>query len=260
MMNRLGVSRFLTGVCLVVGCAGLFDDTGDVQTWALAASPSNMYARALGPISIARGWTTLADPSCPTTFWDGQYSYRLNIVGGCSESGGRQWVGSVSVSADYLGANVTFDSFGNFAGTEPRALLSGKIALLYTRRDPHVFKAHFVELGDTAATFHFEGEVEASFDGPSLWNGTGRVERDGPVDPSGQIIIQTIDELIDDSVCPGQPLSGQQKLESEGQVAIIDYDGATDCDAAQTAQLAVDGEARGAIALPRSAQRPVLTQ
>ena len=109
------------------------------------------------------------------------------------------------------------------------------------------FAAHFVHVGETVTSFHYDGSVEGSYDGPSLWNGSGRIERDGPFGPSGTVTAQTTNELIDGSACAGEPLSGQTTLKSDGQTAVVDYDGSTDCDTAHSARLRVDGEDRGTI-------------
>jgi MYXO-CTERM domain-containing protein len=48
-------------------------------------------------------------------------------------------------------------------------------------------------------------------------------------------------------VCAGQPASGSTTLTSGSDTAVITYDGESDCDDKQNAQLSVNGEDRGLI-------------
>ena len=89
------LSRFLVGASLCVACSGPFDDTSDVRIWATTASAPAIYAHAYQPISVVDGRSGFADPDCPVIRANGE---AFDIEGGCSEAGGRAWVGAAQVS------------------------------------------------------------------------------------------------------------------------------------------------------------------
>ena len=69
----------------------------------------------------------------------------------------------------------------------------------------------------------------------------------GFIAPNGSVEATTTDELVVDARCSGQPVSGSTTLRSRGHTAVVTYDGETDCDDDQNAELSVNGEARGPI-------------
>ena len=71
--------------------------------------------------------------------------------------------------------------------------------------------------------------------------------RSGPIAPTGTVDATTVDELVDDATCSGQPVSGTTTLESRGDTAVVTYDGASDCDVDGNARLAVNGDEKGLI-------------
>jgi MYXO-CTERM domain-containing protein len=57
----------------------------------------------------------------------------------------------------------------------------------------------------------------------------------------------TVEEVVDNDVCAGQPVSGTTTLRTEDHTAVIVYDGATDCDPDENARLTVNDEDRGLV-------------
>ncbi|HEX6765983.1 MAG TPA: hypothetical protein VF103_10910, partial [Polyangiaceae bacterium] len=96
-------------------------------------------------------------------------------------------------------------------------------------------------------TIGYSGHVDGDYDGPTTWNGSGRVERDGFLPPTGVVNATTEDQVVDDDGCSGQPFSGTTTLRARGDTAVVTYDGATDCDDDKNARLSVNGEDRGLV-------------
>ena len=66
--------------------------------------------------------------------------------------------------------------------------------------------------------------------------------------PTGVVDAMTVDQLVDDDTCSGQPVSGTTTLHGRGDTAVITNDGATDCDPDQNARVSVNGKDRGLVA------------
>jgi hypothetical protein len=205
----------------------------DVRVWATAASAVSVYAHAHEHIAVADGEQTYRDAQCPKTEDDGT---TLTITGDCTNSEGRQWSGKATVTRH--GDDRTL-SLAGLNGDD------GTLELHKAGDAQYRFEAHF-ELGGVT-TIDYSGSVKGGYGGPTLWNGSGHVVREGVLSPTGQIDTSTLDELVDHEVCSGQPVSGSTTLRSGEHTAVITYDGATDCDSSQNAQLTVDDDDRGAI-------------
>jgi len=96
-------------------------------------------------------------------------------------------------------------------------------------------------------TIHYSGSVQGDYGGPTTWNGGGHIKRQGVISPNGAVDASTLDEVVDGMVCAGQPASGSTTLTSGSDTAVITYDGESDCDDKQNAQLSVNGDDRGLI-------------
>jgi hypothetical protein len=210
-----------------------FAETKNVQTWANSASALGVYANVYQELSVADGNETYADPSCPTVADDGT---TWTAHGGCTDSAGRKWNGQASIVRAGDDRALTLDGF---QGTD------GTVNLQQGQADLHEFEAHLVLAGVT--TVDYMGSVQGGYSGPTLWNGSGHIERQGAIAPNGAVDATTLDEKVDNDVCAGQAVSGQTTIKSGSDEAVITYDGESDCDKAQAAQLSVNGEDRGLV-------------
>jgi hypothetical protein len=211
-----------------------FKSEEDVKVWATSASAVGVYSHAHEAFAVADGQTTFADPACPETSDDGT---TLTISGGCTDGSDREWTGEATVTRDGDDRTLVLDGFNGNDGTVNRR---------QTAPSMHEFDADLVIGGVTTITY--SGTVEGDYGVPTLWNGSGRVEREGYFSPTGTVEATTADQVVDDDLCSGQPVSGSTTLFAEGDTAVITYDGATDCDPEENAKLSVNGKDRGLIA------------
>lgn len=173
----------------------------------------------------------------------------LTIEGGCKDESDGPWTGKAVVERDGDDRSITLTDFNGDDGTFSLHLVEPSL---------REFEAHLVIGGVT--TIDYAGSVQGDYDTRTSWNGSGHVVRDGFFPPNGAVDATTLNEVVDDAVCSGQPVSGSTALRSGDDVAIVEYDGENDCDADQNAELTVNGEARGlvegvncAVAAPGSA-------
>ncbi|WP_437535913.1 hypothetical protein WME79_15385 [Sorangium sp. So ce726] len=210
-----------------------FQSEEHVQVWATSASALGVYVHAYEPIAVADGHLNFQDPACPMTSDDGT---TLTIAGGCTDEGDRQWSGRATVTRDGGERTLTFEDFDGKDGT---------MVVRTTGPSFHEFHADLVIGGVT--TIGYDGTIEGDYTGRTTWNGSGTVRRDGLLAPTGIVEATTVDEVVDDGVCSGQPVSGSTTLQSRGDTAVITYDGATDCDAEQNARFSVNDRDRGMV-------------
>jgi hypothetical protein len=215
---RLAAFLVLGSSAFVLGCssdkeferATPFRNEEDVQVWATNASAVAVYSNAYEPIAVADGQATFSDPECPVTSDDGT---TLTISGGCTDAGGKEWTGEATVTREGDDRTLEFDDFDGKVGT---------VTLRLTAPSAHEFDVDLVI-------------------------GSGRVEREGYFSPTGVVEATTADQVVDDAVCSGQPVSGSTTLHAHGDTAVVTYDGATDCDPDQNARLSVNGKDRGLV-------------
>ena len=242
-MKSRNLSRFaplLVSLPTAVGCADEFKPVDpfakseNIQVWATNASAVAVYSHAYEPIGVADGELSYQDPACPETSDDGA---TFTIRGGCTDAADREWVGRATILRSGDDRLLTFYGFeGNYG------------AVLLTLLGPSLreFDANFRHRGGTAVDY--VGTVEGDYGGRTVWNGEGRVERTGFFAPTGSVDATTVDEVIDNDVCAGQPVSGTTTLRSGEHTAVIVYDGATDCDPDEKAEVIVNDEDRGLVA------------
>ncbi|MBW2257325.1 MAG: hypothetical protein JRI25_22390, partial [Deltaproteobacteria bacterium] len=95
-----------------------------------------------------------------------------------------------------------------------------------------------------ALAWRYDGTLVPGTGDVQTWAGSGRV---GASD-RGTLMATTTDEVLDSSTCDSEALSGTTTLESAGNVAVITYDGATDCDEDSTVTWTYNGDDRGEVA------------
>ncbi|HEX2870779.1 MAG TPA: hypothetical protein VHP33_05970 [Polyangiaceae bacterium] len=210
-----------------------FEKKSDVQVWATAASALGVYSNVHEFISVADGRYTYEDPTCPKVTDDG---ITLTIEGGCNDESGGPWTGRAVIERDGDDRAITLTDFNGDDGT---------FSLHWIEPSLREFEAHLVIGGVT--TIDYAGSVQGDYDTPTSWNGSGHIVRDGFLPPNGAVDATTLNEVVDDAVCSGQPVSGSTALRSGDDVAVVKYDGETDCDTDQNAELTVNGEERGLV-------------
>jgi hypothetical protein len=210
-----------------------FEDTSDVKDWAQMASALGVYAHLHEVVSLARGELTLEDPACPALEDDGE---TMTVTGDCTDSAEKAWVGVATIVRE--GDDLSF-TFQDFQGKD------GSASLRSLGEARHQFEVDLV--AGEVTTIEYTGTVAGSSTGPTVWNGSGRFQRDGDVAPIDELEATTAEQVLDQSVC-AQPASGTTTLFAAGDTAVITYDGSTDCDDEQNARLSVNGEDRGMLA------------
>ncbi|MEN9577315.1 MAG: hypothetical protein RJA70_324 [Pseudomonadota bacterium] len=152
---------------------------------------------------------------------------------GCTDPSGKAWSGRLSVERDGDDFTLSYDDFADKQGT---------FAVRRVESDFHEFDARLV-IG-SFTSINYKGTVRGRRDQHTVWDGAGSAERDGFLPPSGVIEATTVAEVVDDALCSGQPASGRTTLTFGSHVAVVTYDGATECDDEKTAALTVNGEAQ----------------
>jgi hypothetical protein len=232
---------------LAVGCGeDPLDEDRDVRTWVNTGSAVAVYMHGYDLIGAADGEVTFDDPACPVVEDDGT---TLTVTGdGCTDTMGREWLGSARVIRGSDGSRTAqLDGFAKVSDPDFRVPVTGDFVVRSPSATMHEFEADLVAEGGSTVTITYAGTVEGTYDGRTVWNGSGEVERDGFGEPNGTALMSTENEVLDSSVCMGQAVSGTTTIRSEGRVAVVTYDGATDCDEDQAATWTLDGEDQGKV-------------
>lgn len=241
------ISFFFVSCSLLLGCEGPSnppDDLNVIRTWATTASAVAVYANFHQPLAWADGESLFSDEACPRTEDDGAIS---TITGGCVDSSGEEWLGLARVVREQDGGRqVVLESYGSRNEDGEAMLASGSMLVRALSERSREFDVDLVRESEaTTIAIAYLGQVEGDYRSATRWNGAGTVERKGRVEPLGVVEAETLDEVIDEAVCSGQPASGRTTLELPRGTAVVTYDGATDCDDDQAALLSVDGRDRG---------------
>ena len=231
---------------LALGCGGSGDpleNADEVAGWANSASALGVYTLAHEPLGFANGAFAFSDPDCPATSDDGT---TVVITGGCEDTDGRAWDGEVAVVREGAGWSMTFDRFGDdrFGGM---ARVSGRFDLTEEADDLHSFEADIQRDGGIESRIVYSGTVAGGYEGPTVWNGSGSVSRDGITINSGAVDAETVDQVRDNELCPGEGVSGTTTMTSDEHTVVISYDGDTDCDDDDAARWSRDGEEQGLV-------------
>ena len=230
----------------IAGCGGgdPLDKDKDVGGWATATSSLGVFAVGYEPVGYAEGAYQFADPACPSTTDDGT---KIVITGGCAASNSLKWLGSATVTRGAVGElTVALADFGNDAlGGETRT--TGTFHVTQTATDVHAFTVDVKRTGGIETDIMYSGTVRGAFTGPTTWNGSGSIHRDGITIEGGDVDAITVDEVRDNDACAGEPMSGTTTLKSDAHTVVITYDGATDCSQPHAARWSRDGVDKGTI-------------
>ena len=240
-MTGFRLLPFALALLSVAGCssdepfkpAPPFDKLADVRVWATSASAVGVYSNVSQVIAVADGQEKYKDAACPVLSDDGT---TFTATGDCQDSDGHDWKGKATLTRDGDDRSL---SLSNFEGDK------GTFTLHQVKPELHEFEAH-LQLGGVT-TIDYSGSVQGDYGIKSTWNGSGHVKREGFFAPTGAVDATTIDEVVDDAVCRGQPASGTTTLKEGGDTAVVSYDGDSDCDSDQKAQVSVNGVDRGLV-------------
>lgn len=208
-----------------------FEAKEHVQIWATTASALAVYANVHQDIAAFLGEEAFPDATCPSIRDEGA---TWTATGGCTDIDEKEWDGKLTITRDGEDFTLSYDSFDDQDGT---------FAVRQLAPELHQFDAQLVIGGFT--TIDYLGSVQGRNNGRTVWSGEGTVERDGFLPPNGAVEAVTEAEVVDSAVCAGQPASGSTTLTAGKHVAVITYDGATDCDEKQRAKLTVNDEPKG---------------
>lgn len=229
---------------LTCACQGdALDEAEHIAGWANSASALGVYTHGYEPIAFADGQQQFADPACPVTTDDGT---TVAIAGdGCIDSEGDQFFGAASVVRTATGVEVTFDQYGHARDGGAVGRLTGTFDASAVGVDLYSFDAELTSTGGIVMSISYSGTVAGTYDGPTVWNGSGTISREGAVINDGVVTATTVDQLRDNDICSGESISGTTTLVSDEHTVVITYDGATDCDDDNSARWSRDGVDQG---------------
>jgi MYXO-CTERM domain-containing protein len=267
---------------VLVGAVGCGDETeapfgeGDDDPFAkydpAELTPGNAvaFSGASAPAMLGAGLAPLIvsqigmDETCPKVTQGSTVVYE----GDCTRDDGTRILGRATVKGNSAGGGtITYEAYGyaeteacNTVEVDEQFVYTGTMTITESAPGHAAYSLDVtVELtaadDDSCATqsgttdYEYDGSYagEAGEDGsldmdrPSTWNGSGRLGVQG----YGQVNATTDDELLDRSVCTTEAVSGRTSIESAGDVVVVDYDGADDCDPESTARWSFNGEDQG---------------
>jgi len=236
---------------LLCACSGdPLDDDEHIAGWANSASALGVYTNGYEPLAVAHGDLTFIDPACPAVSQTGvsQSVDKVTIAGdGCVNSEGDQFFGSATVLRTPVTWDLAMDEYGHARDGAPVARVSGTFYVAELDIDRYSFEVDIASRGGLDMDIQYTGRIEGTHAGPTVWEGTGTVTRDGPAINSGTVSAFTRSQLRDNDICPGQSISGSTLLASENHDVEIKYDGAMDCDDDNSARWLRNGEDQGTI-------------
>jgi hypothetical protein len=211
--------------------------------WANAGSALGVYTNLHVPVAFTLGEHEFADPTCPVT---GDNGVTATITGGCTDSEGKRFEGSMRITRvdGPRDLDLSYTDYGSGEGDIVRT--SGTASVRQTGTDLYAYEANLVVDGGATVDITYSGTVSGDYGQATLWNGTGTITRTG-FPPEGTAAVETVDQLVDDSVCSGQSVSGETTIEVDGHTIVITYDGESDCDEANAARWSLDGKDQGLV-------------
>jgi hypothetical protein len=242
----------------------------DMKAWAGASAPGAYYSGLTGlllaGIDVGTGsGSGSSAPACPTKTMSGTTT---SYEGGCTDDNGRVWFGSAtSVGNSATGGTVTYDGFGYDGMTTCMTMMYPQHiqfdgTLTQNIGTPNTFRVDVTTSSDgvnsmTCVTASgksavvYSGSftptgVDMNGDGTpdgKLWEGSGQFGNT----LTGKVSATTVDEVVDNNVCSHEAASGTTTVTAGTDVAVITYDGATDCNTMSTVTWTLDGADQGEI-------------
>ncbi len=224
-----------------------------------AAPPLSYSAPTMFAVAIGSTAQIDTEPhECPVDREEGGTHIR---EGGCTDESGREWFGRltypVSPTPGVLASGtIVYQGFGSSEPTEcadrpdatARQLLDGTVEVRSTETGL-TFDADIVITNDGVQDDCSEEPVDGAFrysgtmtqaGERNTWSGSGSLGSEA----IGRYEISTEDEVIDDTVCESEALSGTTTISGD-HVVVVTYDGATDCDEDSTITWTLDGVDQG---------------
>jgi hypothetical protein len=252
-------------------------DAEAMSLWAQASAPM-VFVQALLPSLLVSDqisrWQAAGNagvPDCPVlTGYDenGQATgMETSAEGGCTDHDGTQWLGrtsqymagstvillnerfGTSTPSDVcMGKNDDFTihsyavwSFAEDGDSDSMDLLS---ALNTTTHDPNK-SCESVEEGSALKVVLDRSTVELESGGEeTTWSHVGQASFKS-ADRSGNLDIETVDEVTNDTICETEAISGDTFFTTSAHEAVIHYDGGTDCSEESTVTWTLDGADQG---------------
>jgi hypothetical protein len=250
----------------------------NIGVWAQASAP-NVFLQALLPTILIADhisrWQEAGNtglPACPvlTGYNDmGEATGTdTSAVGGCTDYTGVEWLGSNSqFMLDSETISIVNDGFGT---STPSADCAGKnddyIIHSYSEWSGFEGDTFTISLlsGLTSTTHYVDDSCAPVDEGMALdvvmtrqsetvgeaeeitWNQAGHTASKTIV-ATGQMDIETVDEVTNDSICASEAISGSTHFTTSVQTAAVHYDGETDCSEDSTVTWTLDGAEQGEI-------------
>ena len=206
-----------------------------MAAWANSASALAVFLPASQLVEMARGERDLP-ASCPAA----QDGTTLTLTGDCTDGDGVFWSGTATVDRTGDDLLVTLADYGSDSDGDEPAGVTGTWELSATGAESYAFVATYEQGGLVTLDVDYDGSIARTGE-VIVWNGSGTVERGGFTDATGTVEATTVDQRRDPDLCTNQSASGTTTLVQKKHTVEITYDGATDCDDAQSAQFSVDG-------------------
>lgn len=264
----------------LVACGEEFQDdsssastTGDpidkLQPAALSPGNVRVFANASAPqifiwgVAVYSGVGVDADP-CPKMTQDGN---KKIFEGGCTTMDGQTVTGNAVAEQTDTSLDIEYENFGYAqlgeclgAQVEQRYAFDGSFSGKKVAPGKGEFKTDLVidrHDADPASCapveetylIDYDGAVEGMeninggimLEGHTTWDGSGRAGAQSV----GRADVSTSREVIDRVLCATEALSGTTTIESDGDKAVITYDGATNCAPNSTVTYSINGATQG---------------
>lgn len=239
----------MAAAAVLAGCGGddgervdALGSSESVAQWANRASALGVYVGyAYQPMAVADGQSSFSDPACPVVADDG---VTMTITGGCvaDDDEKTHWLGAATIERDGDDRLLTLDGYGSTSDLAFQSTRSGTVDVRALGGNAYSFDMATSQSGLFAGGATYSGTIEGGYQGASLWNGGGTVTYEGV-----PVAAETVDQLVDNSICMGQSSSGTTTLRSTAHEVVITYDGADDCDEAAAARWSQDGIEQGLV-------------
>lgn len=239
------------------------NDSESLREWSYGSAPQVTLGAGLLTSAVISAADETSAGGCPVKKVDGETT---TYTGDCTDADGNAWFGKATVKgANDQGsgdANYRFEDFGFSASTAcdsgatstSRVALAGTSVATADEATGGVRYSYDLRIDqtsvDTAACSPERETVAYSYSGQSVesgtrttWNGSGRIGTES----QGTVEVTTKDEVVDESVCAREAISGTTTIKGKDTTAVITYDGATDCSDLSTVTWTLDGVAMGTV-------------
>ncbi len=202
------------------------------------------------------------EPDCPVVVDNGDAG--MSITGGCTDFQGLDWTGSyVLTSTTEVVLRAVFTGFGVDITDSACPDVAGRLLMdgLYTSEDGLAFALLLasdnlaIEPDDCTLvddSFAVDATIEqaetVASDGSTttVFSSVAQAAMTLPTS-AGTATVTTVEERINGGLCGTEALSGTTTFDAANGLAVITYDGETDCDPESTATWTLDGVDMGTL-------------